>query len=351
MNAIAAALGRADPARGFALPGYRVWGASVLRGEDGRYHCFASRIPADIPFHPGWMVASEIVHAVADHPEGPFVLVNVALPPRGAAHWDGCSTHNPKIVAALGRYFLFYMGSTHPFPELVGEARRGLTTASEYCLIARANKRIGVAVADHLDGPWMRADAPALPTRPDTFYGFLTSNPAPLVDPMTGNTKLIFKARAAVNGTFGDMTIGLATAPHPQGPYTVVGRCQFHSARGAGELEDPYLWRDAAGYHLLAKDQHGVFTDAGHGVGVLAHSDDALEWRLDPEPLAYARRVPWIDGTVEAVANLERASALHDADGRLTHLYFATWRGSSGFSLDIPGAGAANVCIPLTRPV
>src|SRR5262245_45244510 len=83
---------------GFRMEGYWVWCGSVIKGDDGRYHMFASRWPKDITFHPGWMTNSEIVRAVADRPEGPYVFQQVVLPARGADYWDGRSTHNPSIT-------------------------------------------------------------------------------------------------------------------------------------------------------------------------------------------------------------------------------------------------------------
>lgn len=48
---------------GFAMEDYWVWYGSVIKGENGRYQMFASRWPKKFPFHPSWMVASEIVRA------------------------------------------------------------------------------------------------------------------------------------------------------------------------------------------------------------------------------------------------------------------------------------------------
>ena len=75
---------------------------------------FVSRFPKKLPFHPGWMVASEIVHAVSDIPQGPYRFSDIALPARGAQYWDGRSTHNPRILKQNGKYYLIYMGSTQP---------------------------------------------------------------------------------------------------------------------------------------------------------------------------------------------------------------------------------------------
>ena len=55
-------LDKAPRTPAFASEGYWVWGSSIVKGDDGKYHMFVSRFPQKLPFHPGWMVASEIVH-------------------------------------------------------------------------------------------------------------------------------------------------------------------------------------------------------------------------------------------------------------------------------------------------
>jgi len=64
---------------GFRMEGYWVWCGSVVKDEEGRFHMFASRWPTWLPMHPGWIVASEIVRAVADTPEGPYHFQEVVL--------------------------------------------------------------------------------------------------------------------------------------------------------------------------------------------------------------------------------------------------------------------------------
>lgn len=129
---------------GFAMDDYWVWCGSVIKGEDNRYHMFASRWPKKMPFHPGWMVASEIVRASADQPEGPYTFGEVVLPARGAQFWDGRATHNPSITKYGDTYVLFYMGSTHPFADPKGEE---LILSAPEATVARSNKRIGIATS------------------------------------------------------------------------------------------------------------------------------------------------------------------------------------------------------------
>jgi hypothetical protein len=327
-NPIFKRLDRAVVGGGFTQEGYWVWCSSVVKGDDGLYHMFASRWPKRLPFHPGWMVASEVVHATAKTAEGPYTFSDVSLPARGAQYWDGRSTHNPRIVRHKDKYVLFYMGSTHPFAEIADG--KTLTLDSPYATVGRSNKRVGVAIASSPFGPWKRLDAPVLDTKPGTFYSFLTSNPAPLIND-DGSVILVFKARAYRDKYpfQGDMTLGVAKAPRIEGPYTVASPEPIFGLGRGGEMEDPFLWKDAAGYHMLAKDQRGTITGEFHG-GLLAHSKDAIHWQIDPNPKAYTRTVTWTDGTVQVMGQLERAYPLIE-NGVITHLFFAAMDGSGGF--------------------
>jgi hypothetical protein len=343
-------IGQAVVGGGFAMDGYWVWGSSVVKGDDGLFHMFVSRWPKRLPFHPGWMVASEIVHATSKTAEGPYQFSEAALPARGAQYWDGRSTHNPKINKVVGKrgettYVLFYMGSTHPFDEPKPEA---LTLDSPYTTLARANKRIGVATASSPFGPWKRSDAPVLDTKPGTYYSFLTTNPAPLIE-KDGRTLLLFKARA-----YGDkfpyqspMTIGVARAPHYLGPYKVVTDKPIFGVDQGGEVEDPYIWKEKGkpGFHLVAKDQRGGITGEKHA-GFLAHSPDGQHWTVDPAPLAYSRKMTWTDGKVQVMGQLERPFILFQ-DGVATHMFFATMDGPGGFQ---NGTRSWNMVVRLQPP-
>ena len=323
-------LGRAPLAPAFESEGYWVWGSSVVEGDDGKYHMFVSRFPKSLPFHPGWMVASEIVHAVSDCPEGPYTFSDVALPARGAQYWDGRSTHNPRILKYQGKYYLIYMGSTHPFEDPTMDE---LTLDSKWCIVGRSNKRIGLAVSDSPYGPWTRMDKPILDTEPDTFYSYLTSNPSPVIQE-DGSVMMLFKGRAYTgNGTYSGMAFGIAYAPTIEGPYTVMNDRQpiMQMKDGTDDLmEDPFFWKDGKGYHLIYKDHRGKFTGEIGG-GVMAHSDNGIDWHLDKSPKAYSRTVEWEDGSVSMQGQLERPFILFDGNGRMRYIFFATMDGPGGF--------------------
>jgi hypothetical protein len=335
------AMGTVKRASGFRMDGYWCWDASVIKGDDGRYHMFASRWPKDISFHPGWMTNSEVVHAIADNPEGPYTFKAVALPARGVEYWDGRATHNPTIRKHGDTYLLFYIGSTHP----LGNAPRGVKfeLSDPRCIVARSNKRIGVATSKSLDGPWQRPDQPILDTKAGTFYSFLTSNPAPVVH-RDGSVLMVFKSRRyKPDGTHGPMMLGLARAKHYLGPYAVVGNEPLFGPDKIGELEDPFVWQNADGtYELIAKDMTGKIVGEKHA-GVHALSSDGDHWKLAPKPKAWSRTLTFDDGKTETMGQLERPFILFE-NGRPAFLFGAVGDGPGGFD---KMTTSGNIAIPL----
>ncbi|WP_148304569.1 glycoside hydrolase family protein [Formosa agariphila] len=336
-------LGKAPVNGGLEMEDYWVWGSSVIKGDDGMYHMYASRWPKFLPFHPGWMIASEIVHATSKTPEGPYKFQDIALKARGTQYWDGRSTHNPKIVKYNDTYILYYMGSTHPFEAVTPDNVNQFDLKSKWCIAARWGKRIGVATSKSPNGPWTRLDTPILDVKPNSFYSFLTSNPSPLIKD-DGSVVLLFKGRdyKADGISNADMSIGVATAPSYKGPYTVKGDKPLFSLEHFGEIEDPHVWSDNTGFHMIAKDQRGAITGEA-GDGLLAHSKDGIHWTVDKNPKAYTKTVTWDNGKIITQGQLERPFVFVE-DGKPTHIFFATMDGPGGFG---NGTKTWNMVIPL----
>ncbi|MCC3374552.1 glycoside hydrolase family protein [Cohnella sp. REN36] len=322
---------------GFRMDGYWVWCGSVVRGEDGRYHLFASRWSMHLPMHPGWLVHSEVVRAVSDIPEGPYRYEETVLQARGAEYWDGRSTHNPHIVRHENTYLLYYMGTTYPFPDVRPGESYGLDDPR--CIVARANKRVGLAVSDSVFGPWRRSDRPIVDVRPRLFDSYLTSNPAPCLHE-DGSVLLIYKARQYRGYRYSEMSLGAARADHYRGPYLKISEEPLFPPSEI-HLEDPFVWKTSAGYEMIAKDMEGRFGEK-HG-GVHALSPDGLNWQVAERPQAYSRTVVWEDGAVERMGHFERPFLLFE-DGRPTHLFAATADGE-----DFGCKNTWNMVIPLSE--
>ena len=147
----------ADPENFFKTEGYFNWCGSVVKGEDGKYHLFYSRWPEASKFS-GWLLFSEVAHAVADSPAGPWEYRETVLEGSGPGHWDAITAHNPKIKHFEGKYYLYY-ASTHLNPP--GDfAKDKLWQISKqgpqdplWKSDLRPNQRTGVAVASSLNGP------------------------------------------------------------------------------------------------------------------------------------------------------------------------------------------------------
>ena len=317
---------------------YTVWGSSVIKGEDGKYHMFSSSWPKTSTT--SWLTDSTIVHSISDTPDGPFKYLGQALPPSGEGHWDSNMTHNPAIVKYKDGYALFYLGSSG----------YGTGDMEKDAPMYFSNKRIGVATSKSLFGPWTRYDKPILEPREGEWDACMTSNPAPYVND-DGSVVLIYKS-CDIPPMFKKNTImthlhGVATAPSILGPYTVVtDNYLFHDYKVPFRTEDSCIWKEDGIYHMLAKvfpDHQEIFE--GGGGGYHATSKDGINWTMDDEPVAYTRTIKWEDGTKTDFDRVERVQVLTDENGKATHLYFAVTNLKDDPSWEYKVA--KSICVPL----
>ncbi|MEM9368969.1 MAG: sulfatase-like hydrolase/transferase [Planctomycetota bacterium] len=274
-----------------------IWGASMVRDNDGLCHLFYSRWPRELG-HMAWVTHSEIAHAISDHPLGPYRFEDVALPARGAAHWDGLCTHNPTIHEFDGRYYLYYMGNSGD-----GQATVKLN------MIHRNNQRIGVAVADHPSGPWQRDQAPLIDVSPndDAPDALMVSNPS-ILRRDDGLYVLIYKAvgkhRPLPSG--GPVVHLASTSKSPTGPFEKQLRPIFTAPGVTFPAEDPYVWAQDNRCWAIVNDHRGYFNGVGSDSLALFQSVDGLHWQPAASPLVSERTVWWEDGNEESFHRLER---------------------------------------------
>ena len=328
----------------FAMEDYYIWDCSVIYAE-GKYHMFSSRWPKQYGFGWNWLLNSEIVHAVSDTPEGPYEFVSVVLPRRGREYFDGMNTHNTCIKAFGGKYYLYYMGTTYSADMPCEEGRMN----PDHALETWNRKRIGLAVADHIDGPYVRRDTPLLEPRGTEHWDCTcTTNPSVAILP-SGETYMIYKSRA---GAALPLKLGITHAPTPEGPFERLSDqpiLQFENSDY--HMEDPFVWYDAARgvFCLIAKDdvKNGSFGITGEwGAGFYAESQDCMDFTIAPDPKVYSRTVTWEDGSTTTQGNLERPSLLFDENGNPTHLFCASGRAPSPYAFEDT---TFIVCIPLEK--
>lgn len=303
-------------------PDYNTWCCAPIYGDDGRVHLFYSRWPNDAA-HEGWMSVSEIVHAVADVPEGPYQTVGIALKGRGGDHWDAYTAHCPAIYKVGDKYALFYMANRKPDVE---------------------SQRTGVAFSDSLDGPWERCDEPLLAggTHPDDYDSAYASNAVMLQHP--DGRFFLYYAGMSLTEWNHDLELEkkglaweeavrianrrtlLAIADKVEGPYQYYEGNPIidlgHIGRTA-QCEDPFVWHEDGAFHLIARDM-GYFN---HEYGLYFQSDDGIHWG-EPK-IAYKHMydyMPEPPNGLDREGRLERPQLLIGPDGKPTHL-FGAYRG------------------------
>ncbi len=143
------------------------WGGSPIRNPaDGKIHMFASELSNDCGIlH--YCANSRIIHLTAESPLGPYVRQGLALAPRAPPFWDSGAVHGPTIhrIPSSGRlnpdapvWALYYMGTANTWD--VNGSHPNCTQVVDPNQGDRASRRIGLATATSLWGPWTRRDAP-----------------------------------------------------------------------------------------------------------------------------------------------------------------------------------------------
>ncbi|WP_257669693.1 glycoside hydrolase family protein [Parapedobacter tibetensis] len=277
--------------RALEMEGYYVWCNSPIIGDDGKTHVFFSRWDAKRGMS-GWINGCEIAHAVADNPMSTFQLVGPVLTPRGAGYWDATTCHNPLIKRVGDQYFLFYMGNAN-----------GKTNT----------KRIGLATADSLYGPWKRKDIPLLDVGAEGAWDdHCTTNPA-FVENEDGTFSLYYKSWNTYEyehytdpAIRGNRKYGVAFSNSADGPYHKYEHnpvIDFSSKGDNRQFEDAFVWREGGVFYMIARDM-GVFN---HDVGIIMSSPNGINWS-EPQ-IAYKSLSAYVDEP-PAPAHLKRYGRL-----------------------------------------
>ena len=311
---------------------YYVWDCSVIK-SGGKYHMFSSRWKKEYGFGWNWLFNSEIIHSVSDTPEGPYHFQNVALPRRGRQYFDGMNTHNTCIKEYNGKFYLYYMGTTYggDIPTSIEEV------SPEYAVETWNKKRIGVAVAEDINGEFVRRDTPLLEPRSCDYWDCtITTNPSVSILP-NGKTYMIYKSRSAVGKP---LKLGIAVADTPDGEFKRLSdKPILDFADEDMHIEDPFIWYDdkKEKFCLVAKDdvKNGAYGITGEwGSGFYAESDDCKEFIIGDNPKVYSRMLEWADGKITKQGNLDRPSVLFDENGKPTHIFCASGDGGVPYNFN-----------------
>lgn len=300
-----------------ADPNWYTWCPSVIRSDDGKYHMFHSRWPRKTNFS-GWLLFSEVVHEVADKPEGPYRYVETVLNGRGTFAWNAITAHNPKIKFFEGRYYLYHCSTYGERDEkrLLEIAHKG--GIHPQWMPIRNNQRTGVATADSLQGPWRVLDKPIV--EPSGPICRLTVNPAICRGP-DGTYFMIVKGDKPGDKKF-TRNQALATAKSPTGPFTIQPKPVIDNL----DTEDMSLWFDQKRNRFYAIFHAHTF------IGMMT-STDGYNWSKASHYKLTDKRIRFDDGSDVAVENMERPFMLTDDQGQPQMLFVAVKKGDRSYNV------------------
>lgn len=317
-----------------------IWGGSVVKGEDGRYHMFFSTWdcgPDSIPFTQSWVLNSEIGYAVSDAPDRDFEIQTIFL--KGRRHegdttaWDAQMVHNPHVRKFGEKYYLYYIGSVDPGQPAPDEPGAALSKRDR----VQQSQQIGVIefedFAEILAGNFQRPREPILSPRtrvkPDNVINpspegtealpdnLIVTNPSVVFRPSDQKYLLYFKGNWYTPNWRG--IHGVAISDSPTGPFVSRDEVMFDVKMEDGSTvstEDPYVWYHPHHklFYAVVKDFPGRISGEKYGLALL-QSADGVQWTPAEKPKFMDRAVPLNGGEVIKPDRLERPQLLIDDRG------------------------------------
>lgn len=305
---------------------YWTWGASVIKWSDGKYHAYYSRWKYDTGFQ-GWLTDCEIVHGVSDKPEGPYHFVNVVLESRNPSGWESATAHNPSIVVANGKIYLYYISTEL---EDFYKSSKTISPISQWMRnnwnIARNNQRIGMAVAANPNGPFERIKTPVVAPDGVTFKN-IAVNPAVA---FANNTfTMIMKGDDIKHeAVFRIQLVGFSDKA--EGPFEFKEEPVYDKM----QTEDATIWYDKSNdtyfmaCHVLSKPELMLMT-----------SKNGQQWKPTANPLFTKKEITLDNGEIWKPERVERPFVLTDAEGQPMMLFVSIK------DREISG----NIAIPINR--
>ena len=296
------------------------WGGNVIF-ENGLYHAFLTAKGYTSPPYDEsdrYVCNTAIVRLEGPSPAGPFQFAEVVLP---VFHHEAHAIRAPDGTVLI--YMIKYDGGHLPdlLSEVCLEPDCGLSYNKSHYVTAMAwSKSVyGPWEEKILFNPW-----PGLLNR--SSWLCQTNNPSVAFAP-NGTVVMAFRAIQCDRVTAKSATkekIAIATAPHWSGPYTVREEPAFQwyapddwpqsLVNPVGQVmsnEDPFIWRNDRGYHMLTHCQ----LSPNHSVrGAYGYSKDGLSWTLLPD-LMWDTNMTWSDGSVSYFKRRQAPALYFDDNG------------------------------------
>lgn len=282
------------------------WDGGIVKGDDGKYHLYASRWPQTQAHGVGWREGSKGIHAVSDHVMGPYEDLGLVWP-----DWLDGKGHN---VVGLRMH------------------------DGRYAVVTSEITRGEVFTADSPDGPFellgqIEVDPNGFPPSLAAYDGGQgnMANVQILVRP-DGRYMLIGRSTAVMISDDGIL-----------GPYKIMSDAVY---KANPELpqdrnEDPTLWYSGGLYHVVYN--HWASKTSHH----FSSKDGINDWTY--RGIAFKKGASKIfrytDGTVNDWQFVERPTAYVE-DGHVTHFLFSVIDVTKGQDKASDNHGSKIVVVP-----
>ncbi|MEN8186417.1 MAG: glycoside hydrolase family protein [Bacteroidota bacterium] len=329
-------------------PNRFVWGGSVLKGTDDKYHMIYNTWECgdSIPvFSNSWVLHSKLAYAVSDFPDKNFQFKKIIL--QGSSFdgdstaWDAQMVTNPHLKEFDGKYYLYYVGSSDPGEQPIGSKGVNVNKRNR----VQQSQKIGViefkSFKDLLQGNFKRPDQPLLAPRtrvktnnivnpspegtepkPDNI---IVVNPSVVQRPSDGKFLLYFKGNIYDPNWKG--VHGVAISDSPSGTFVPTDSLVFDIKLENGKIasaEDPFVWYHNKNkrFYAVIKDFSGSITESEPGLAIL-ESQDGLTWAKTKKPFFMKKELVLRNGDIIKVNRLERPQLLLDKNDDPLVLYAA----------------------------
>ena len=276
-----------DVNNGIEEKDWSYWGGNTRLMDDGKYHLFVCRWRENAPLgHMAWK-SSTVVHAVADHPQGPYVTLAEVGP-----------GHNPEwYISASGKYVIYVVD--------------------------------GYYEASHIDGPWEHKTFEFdlrdrySESKPHNFLHNLT-----FAQREDGSYLMVNRKGDVWMSSDGLSAWNRITDGNVYPPVE-------------GKYEDPCVWKTNVQYHLVVNDWLGR-------IAWYLRSKDGVKWKVDPGEAYVPGIARYENGRKENWFKYERVKVLQDEYGRATQANFAVIDTLKRQDLPNDSHSSKLICIPMT---
>lgn len=312
--------------------GYRndsmpTWSGNVIY-EAGRYHFFVTAKADNTPPNNAsdhYMCNTKIVRLSSEFIDGPFVYEEDVLP---LYHHEVHAIRSPDNMVLL--YVIVFRGGVYPGPISGGckPPPHGRPYNSSHEVIA-------LAWSESVKGPWKERvifnDWPGPSDRQS--WHCQTNCPSVTFTP-NGTVVMALRALQCQSSKSYDTrtSIAIVTAPHWSANYTLLSPEPIFYPRTPMTWpislvdpsnqtmanEDPFIWRNSRGYHILT---HSQVLPHKETRGAYGFSEDGLSWTILPDRM-WDTNMTWSDGSISYFQRRQAPSMIFSADG--TPMYLIT---------------------------